>query len=87
MKPVRKLMVMLFDDHRKMNESDEDGPCVGTGKPTLDDVKQYLAEHGLETVSDLRGKLERAHMAGQSDAGVDPGYSNARVWFESQEQS
>ena len=30
----------------------------------------------------LREIVEQAHMAGQADAGVDPGYSNARAYYE-----
>jgi hypothetical protein len=32
------------------------------------------------TVEELRFQIEGAHMAGQADAGVDPGYSNARAF-------
>ena len=28
----------------------------------------------------IRGIIEQAHMAGQADAGVDPGYSNAQAY-------
>ena len=31
---------------------------------------------------DLRDLLEQAHMAGQKNAGVDPSYSNARVYCD-----
>ena len=30
----------------------------------------------------FREAVEQAHMAGQADAGVDPGYSNARAYFD-----
>lgn len=30
----------------------------------------------------LREIIEQAHMAGQSDAGVDPSYSNARAYYD-----
>ena len=30
----------------------------------------------------LREIVEQAHMAGQIDAGVDPSYSNARVYYD-----
>jgi len=30
----------------------------------------------------LRDLIETAHMAGQNDAGVDPGYSNARAYCD-----
>ena len=30
----------------------------------------------------IRSIIEDAHMAGQADAGVDPGYSNARAYCD-----
>jgi len=36
----------------------------------------------IDHIELLEGDLERAHMAGQIDAGVDPSFSNAQVWVK-----
>lgn len=87
-KPQRYIEV--YDGYSyRIADSKNDGVMTNTGllaalnkTPTLSDIQAWLAEQGLETVCDLRGRIERAHMAGQADAGVDPGYSNARVYYD-----
>jgi len=45
--------------------------------------KEKLESHSGEpyfTIEQARELAEKAHMAGQADAGIDPSYSNAQVY-------
>jgi hypothetical protein len=60
------------------------GSCGEVGDPAdIGDVRAWLSGRGMVPVSNIRDLIEQAHMAGQADAGVDPGYSNAQAYYYS----
>ena len=67
--------------------------CIHHGKPVIisagcEDCGKFIfsatTNNGSRIISpaELRHIVEAAHMAGQADAGVDPGYSNARDYYD-----
>jgi hypothetical protein len=59
-------------------EASHDAQWSGAGKLWR---KIYPSVAAIQ--DEMSDAIEAAHMAGQSDAGVDPGYSNARAYRRS----
>ena len=55
------------------------GDCPFVTTDCEEDTPHYKCSYRLP----IRQALEQAHMAGQADAGVDPGYSNAQTYAKS----